>query len=329
MGRNNIGYILANFGGPRNIREITPFLKALLTDQDVIRTRLPPFFHRMIFSFIAKKRAHQVTKDYESIGGKSPIFDDTEALAEALRGILQTPVITFHRYLPATHQDFIQAIQNSTCDAFHVFPMFPQFSYATTGSIARWFDSHLSSAMVKKFHWVQSYSTHPAFIDAHQCSIRDFLTANRLREEETVLLFSAHGIPRKFVLQGELYGEECHASYQAVMQTFPKALGRLSFQSRFGPGEWIKPYTEDLCQGIHLWHQERPNIVFVPISFTSDHMETLFEVEKKYMSTIRDQGLRPFRVPALADNRLWIEGITTILKESNLCYNHTLIRRNS
>ena len=134
--------LLVNFGGPRSLDEISPFLTALLTDRDVIDSKLPNFLHHLLFSRIAKKRAIQVKEDYAKIGGRSPIFEDTEKLAELLATSTGQPIFTFHRYLPSTHAASVTSIEASK-GPIKVFPLFPQFSYATTGSIARWFSHHL------------------------------------------------------------------------------------------------------------------------------------------------------------------------------------------
>lgn len=324
--KQKICYLIANFGGPRNLTEVRSFLESLLTDRDVLQTGLPTFLHNFFFKRIARKRAIKISHDYQGIGGKSPIYEDTEAVVALIKKMTQMPVIAFHRYLPATHAEFLQSIQKIECDEIRIFPMFPQFTYATTGSIARWFNYYLPAELINKMRWIKSYAAHPSFIRTHQNSIRKFLKDHQLKEEETVLLFSAHGVPEKFIRQGDVYQTECIASFQHVMEAFPQALGRLSYQSKFGREEWIKPYTIDVCKNITSWNQGRPHVVFVPISFTSDHIETLFEIEKEYMTEVRSQGLSARRIPGLTLNPEWIQTIVEILMESNLCSNQMLIR---
>src|SRR5258708_3723862 len=99
--------VIANFGGPRSIEEIEPFLCALLCDKDVIRTRLPQVLHRFFFSRIARKRAVKIAPEYQKIGGKSPIFEDTEKVAEEVGRRFGQSILTFHRYLPMTHGRFL------------------------------------------------------------------------------------------------------------------------------------------------------------------------------------------------------------------------------
>src|SRR5690348_14038570 len=103
-------YLLANFGGPRDLNEVEEFLIALLTDQELIRTPFPEFVHRFLFTRVAKKRTQKITPDYAKIGGKSPIFEDTEAIATEVGRMLGEKVWTFHRYLSQTHEGFIQSM---------------------------------------------------------------------------------------------------------------------------------------------------------------------------------------------------------------------------
>ena len=272
-----VATLIVNFGGPRSLEEIGPFLKELLTDRDAIRPRLPSFIHRLLFSEIARKRVKKVSKDYATIGGKSPIFEDTEAIAA------DVGALAFHRYLPETHAHFLERARQLDADEICVLPLFPQFSYATTGSIARWFSTHLPGALQKKLSWIPSYATHPAFVRAMRANIAEFLSEKGLKEEEAVLLFSAHGLPQAFIDTGDPYQTHCEDSFREISAGFPRALSRLSYQSKFGRGQWITPYTSDVCRDIQEWRAGKETVVFIPLSFTSDHVETLFEIEQLYL----------------------------------------------
>lgn len=320
-------YLIVNFGGPRTLKEVEPFLSALLTDKEVIRTHFPQIFHNYLFEKVARKRAVKISEDYAKIGGGSPIWTDTECIADILRHKLKAPVLTFHRYLAMTHKAFIEELNQLKSKEVCVFPMFPQFTYATTGSIARFFSTHFSSTTLQKLKWVKSYPSHPAFVQVITATIRDFLIQTGLKEEETLFLFSAHGVPKVFIEEGDLYEWECRASFEKTMQAFPQAKGLLCYQSKFGPGEWLRPYTEDVCHAIEEYNEGRKYCVFVPISFTSDHIETLFEVEELYMPVIASKGLHPFRVPALNRRPDWIDAITNILADSTPCSTSMLTRR--
>lgn len=319
-------YLIVNFGGPRTLSEIEPFLSALLTDRDVVRTKLPQVVNTYLFRRIAKRRAIKVAADYEAIGGSSPIYDDTEYVAKKLREKFNAPVLTFHRYLPATHAASLRAIETLEADEIRVFPMFPQFTYATTGSVARFFQKNLNGKTLLKMKWVKSYPSHPAFVGITQKAIREFLEENHLCEDKVLFFFSAHGLPQEFVDQGDLYAYECRLSYEGVMRGFPKGEGLLAFQSKFGPGEWLRPYTQEVCEQIEKYRKGREDILFIPISFTSDHIETLFEIEKQYVPIVKEQGVNPYRLPALNRREDWIEAIASILENYTPSSTSMLVR---
>jgi ferrochelatase len=308
-------YLLVNFGGPRHLDEIAPFLKELLCDRDVVLTRLPNFLHNLLFSRIAKKRSLKIREDYHLIGGRSPIYFDTENLAKILSEKLGSEVLTFHRYLPETHSQSKEKILKAK--ELTVLPLFPQFCYATTGSIARFF-----SKWPVRLNWIKSYAAHPAFIRAYQRRIGDFLKEKNLKEEETLLLFSAHGVPKVFIEKGDLYEQECNLSYKKVKEAFPKAKTLLCYQSKFGKGEWLRPYTNEVCEEVAA-----KNVVFIPISFTSDHIETLFEIEYQYLPVVAKRGFNAYRCPALNLEPYWIDALVEIFSETNLCNNQMLIKK--
>lgn len=304
--------LLVNFGGPRSLNEVEPFLRALLCDQEVIRSDLPGFFHRLLFNWVARKRAKTVRHDYAKIGGKSPIFDDTEAIASLLRTQFSLPILTYHRYLPDTHQDFIDRFSELNPRETIVFPLFPQFSFATTGSCAKWLNRKLPWHLRNGLRWIVSYAAHPAFIQAQERLIRAFMHQHQIPEEETLLLFSAHGLPKRFVCTGDIYKSECEQTFRALQKCFPKCESLLAYQSKFGKGEWLRPYTTDVCDTIDRYG--RKQVLLIPLSFPSDHIETLFEMEELYLPLIHKRGLKGWRVPALNLRSDWIEAIVKIIQ---------------
>ena len=320
--------LLVNFGGPRDLDEIEPFLCELLCDRELIYTPFPDFIHNFLFRRAAKKRAPKIRPDYAMIGGKSPIYETTEEMAAHLREAMpHRPILTFHRYLPTTHTESLQAIEECAAETIDVFPFFPQFSYVTTGSIAMLLAKRLSPKTISKLRWVASYPTHPAFVLAWQSKISLFLKEHSLKEEETILFFSAHGLPKSFIEKGDPYEQECKASYDAILSAFPQALGKLAYQSKFGRGEWLRPYTDEACNQVLDWNEKRKTVVFIPLAFTSDHIETLYEIETLYLPIIRAKGLAALRCPALNLDPLWQEAILEILQKSDLCPTGTLLRK--
>jgi ferrochelatase len=326
MSKVQIALLVINFGGPRDLEEVPDFLEALLTDKDVIRTPFPDFLQDLFFKKIARKRSVRVAKDYGMIGGKSPIFEDTEWVAKALGNTLNVPAITFHRYLRKTHKTFVEKIHSLEAEEIWVFPMFPQFSYATTGSIARWLAEHLSSSVCKKLKWVASYPSHEKYVEAFTQNTKEFLAEKNLKEEETVLLFSAHGLPESFIKEGDPYQKECEASFQQISSYFPKASSLLSYQSKFGRAQWVTPSTIDMCHQVKNWIGEKKHIVFLPLSFTSDHIETLFEIEQEYLQYLQKAGYSAYRCPALGRRLDWVEAMKSMIVGIEKVETYKLIR---
>jgi protoporphyrin/coproporphyrin ferrochelatase len=301
--------LLVNFGGPRNQAEIGPFLRELLCDQDLIQTRLPAPLHRLIFSRTARKRTGLVAHQYSQIGGGSPIYGDTERLAQELRQQLNVQLLTFHRYLPATHPSFIKEMEALTEDVL-VFPLFPQFSYTTTGSAARWLARHLSPRTLSRLRWIRSYCDHPAWVDAVAAPLRS--------QHDATLLCSAHGLPVSYVEKGDPYQAECERSLRALLQRLPHLTGQLSYQSQFGKAEWLKPSTAQMCD------QLTQRTLIVPLSFTSDHLETLYEIEEEYLPRLRQRGIAAERIPAIGLHAEWV--LPLLHDRPNLCQTADLIR---
>jgi len=320
--------LLVNFGGPRSLDEVPAFLKELLTDGDVIRTPIPKFLQDILFRRIAKTRSKKIAEDYAEIGGKSPIYEDTEWIASALQK-MGYETLTFHRYLPSTHCEFLQDARKFICEDTVVFPLFPQFSYATTGSIARWMQKHLCRRNSRKLRWVKSYSGHRAFIDCFVNLIRECMQEKAIEEKQTLLFFSPHGLPASYVFQGDPYKRECEESYRRIVKAFPHAGSIVGFQSQFGRSEWVRPYTNELADSIADWNKDYSNVVFVPLSFTSDHIETLFEVEKLYLPPVKEAGFNAYRCPAFNRREDWVKAIDQIIQETDLVSTQMLIRPES
>jgi ferrochelatase len=213
-------------------------------------------------------------------------------------------------------------LENLGCDEIRVIPMFPQFSYATTGSIARFLDEHLSSETRGKLSWIKSYPAHPAYVGVMQTMIREFLDVNQLSEEKTLLFFSAHGLPQVYIDEGDVYEKECQASFEKIRTAFPRAFHLLAYQSKFGRGEWLKPSTQEMCEQL-----DKPdNIVIIPLSFTSDHIETLFEIEYLYLPILQKKGISAYRLPALNRRSDWIDALIQIIQDPSSVSTQMLIK---
>ncbi|ASD30326.1 ferrochelatase [Chlamydia abortus] len=313
-------YLLANFGGPRHSHDVEVFLTSLLTDRDVTGGCLPSFLHKRLFSFIAKKRAPKVVPQYNCIGGYSPIYQDTEALAKTLSSHLDAPVITFHRYLPDTHSQTIQQLKTLGDLPVVGVPLFPHFTYAVTGSIVRFIHNHLPSLNIS---WVAHFGNHPQFISCMIDHILEFLQSHDIPTHDCCLLFSAHGLPMRYVNKGDPYNVQCEKSFAAISERLPNIETFLCYQSKFGLGKWLTPSTKEVCKTLKT---NKKYVLIVPFGFTSDHIETLYEIEKEYIAILIDRKYQALRVPAIYQSPQWVQSLATIIQSTRYVEKHSLIK---
>jgi ferrochelatase len=298
--------VLLNFGGPRHLDEVEPFLFEILRDPNTIRVPAPRWLQDRLARRIAHRRAPETRRQYGEIGGRSPIVADTDRIAEALRVALAAagvplPVLVAHRYLPGWTAALAAEVAAAGCDLILALPLYPHFSYATTGSSLEQLALALEAAGFRgELRAWRSYPDDADYLDALEARLRGCLEAGALRPEDTVILCSAHGLPTRYVEGGDPYRLELYRTLERLRERLSGWRIDLSFQSRVGPMEWLRPYTDEYIP--ELAQQGIRELVFVPISFVNDHIETLYEIGVTYFELARRHGLRPHRVAAVSDH---------------------------
>ena len=321
--RASTGIVLLNLGGPETLDDVEPFLLRLFADREIIQ--LP--FQGTLGPFIARRRSPKVRKLYEAIGGGSPIKWWTEVQAQGMVRRLDrlSPETAPHKYYIAfrytspSSDDALRAMQRDGVRRAVAFTQYPQFSCATTGSsLNELWRAAARTGLTDAFEWsvIDRWPTHPGFIDAMTETVRqglsEFEPADR---DDALLLFSAHSLPLRIVNRGDPYPQEIGASVHEVM----KRLGvgnqyLLAYQSEVGPVSWLGPSTERVLHG--LASKKRRNVLVVPIAFTSDHIETLSELDREYGDLARSLGITNFRrAPAMNGSALLQDAMATIVRE--------------
>jgi ferrochelatase len=193
-------------------------------------------------------------------------------------------------------------------------PLYPHFSYATSGSSFQQLHGLLAAAGWKgRLSACRSYPDAPGYIDAMADRLEAVLASARPPPESTVILCSAHGLPQAYVERGDPYLDELHRTLEPLRGRFPGWRFELSFQSRVGPAEWLKPYTDRIIP--QLAGQGVRHLVFVPLAFVNDHIETLYEVGVTYFALARAHGITPYRVPAVEDHPAYIQVLARAVGE--------------
>jgi ferrochelatase len=161
----------------------------------------------------------------------------------------------------------------------------------------------------RKINLIPSYATHPLFIEAHAQIIEQFFQENHLSFEDTLVLCSCHSLPVSYIEKGDPYEKECLASFKALQRRLPHLEMILSFQSQFDRSKWLTPTTESLSTKNYT-----KKVAILPLSFTSDHIETLFEIEYLYLPNFR-KSTPAFRIPALNLSPHWITAAKAIISD--------------
>ena len=278
--------VLFNLGGPDSLDAVQPFLYNLFCDPYIISLPLGFLLRKPLARYIAKRRAVFVGKQYARIGGKSPIKEWTEKQRELLEKKLHekfpnVDVFVAMRYWHPFTYEAVERMKHTDYTKILLMPLYPHYSKTTTGSsFAEWERVYPgNSARVVR---IDSFYGNTSYISAINRRIDEAL----LKFPESVrndvrLLFSAHGTPVSLVKQGDPYKSHVEATVEAVM--VQRKLDRehsLCFQSRVGPEEWLKPATNTAIKA--LSRTGKKHLLVVPISFVSDHIETLFECERPW-----------------------------------------------
>lgn len=310
-----VGVVLLSMGGPDSLEAVEPFLRNLFSDPDIFP--MPRLLQKPLAYLIAKVRSKKTRHYYEIMGGKSPQKDQTLQQAKALQEALgeNFKVVVAMRYWhPFTHEA-LQELFKEEISQIVLLPMYPQFSRTTTGSSFNEFfrvyeKSNFPKVRVLK---VLSYHDHPLYIEA----LAD-LIKNNLPDDDAYILFSAHSLPVKVIEEGDPYKDQTEETVRLVMEKIPGFPYSLSYQSKVGPMKWLEPFTdrkikELACKGVK-------NLVLVPISFVSEHSETLYEMDHVYRDLALRAGIEKFiRVPTLRTHPKFIEALKDVVCDIIKC----------
>jgi|Deesub1362A_J573_1020465.scaffolds.fasta_scaffold00023_83 ferrochelatase len=301
--------IMMNLGGPDSISSIEPFLYNLFSDRDIIR--LP--FQKPTAKLISKFRARKVRERYEKIGGKSPIVDITLRQAAALKNELGRDFEVFvgMRYWHPTIEEAVESVVKTGIKDILALPLFPQYSRTTTGTCVKKLNIAIEKINPKiSVKVIDRWYDHPGYLTALANSIRRGLS--EFEEKEVHVLFSAHSLPQKVIEEGDPYLSEIMATIKGVERQLDGIKWSLGFQSQSGPIKWLGPKTEDVIKT--LSEKDIKNILVVPISFVSDHLETLYDIDIKLKKYAQKLGVTLRRTQSLNDNPEFVLALTEIVK---------------
>ncbi|MDO8747404.1 MAG: ferrochelatase [Thermodesulfovibrionales bacterium] len=320
IGKEKIGIILLNLGGPDSIQAVRPFLYNLFSDRKIIQLG-PPFLQKPLARIISMLRSKKTESYYRRIGGRSPILDITNAQAKALEASLNSELLTLNsklflkvfvgmRYWHPLIEDVIPQIYNEGIRKLIGLSLYPQYSLATSGSSLSKFREVASKRYTDvEVFCVPSWYDHPLYIEALVDVIEKGLKSFNT-DSLVYVLFSAHSLPEKFIDEGDPYVRHIERTIEEIVKRMPIKWD-LSYQSKSGPVKWLGPSTDEKLK--ELAGMNVKNILIVPISFVSDHIETLYEIDILYMQMAKGLGINLIRTDSLNTHPLFIEVLKDIV----------------
>jgi ferrochelatase len=274
--------VLLNMGGPNNLDEVAVFLNNMFNDKNIITVK-SNFLRKMIATFIVKSRTNEAKKNYEALGGKSPIVNNTQKLITKLQKEFNNSMYVTYamRYTPPYAKDILKALDKIDVDDIVVLPLYPQYSTTTTkSSLEDFMEAIESSDKEYKVSVVDSFYDNNSF-----CNMIVDDIISELKDDDTTkydLIFSAHSLPQKIVDKGDPYQEQVEKQVD-ILKAILSEKGvvfndiKIAYQSKLGPVKWLEPSLDDVIKS-----NDNKNILIYPLSFIIDNSETDFELSIEY-----------------------------------------------
>jgi ferrochelatase len=321
--KKRVGIVLFQLGGPDSLEAVEPFLRNLFLDPDIIPMGPLGFLRRPLAGYIAKKRSVPVRGRYAMIGRRSPIALLTERqrikLAAALSPEIEPVVTTAMRYWKPFTADAVAALAAAApLDHLVLLPLYPQYSHATTlSSLKEWRRVYGQPSGGPPETTIESFHDHPLYIQSLvekiAVCLRQFPDSSRIH-----LLFSAHGIPLSLVEKGDPYPKHIAETLRLVNEQGSRRYPNwprtqlLSYQSRVGPMKWLEPPFLETME--RLGREGVKEVLVVPISFVTEHIETLHEINIDGRMDAKKFGIDRFRMmPAVGDSPTFISALKDVV----------------
>jgi protoporphyrin/coproporphyrin ferrochelatase len=321
--KKRVGIVLFQLGGPDSLQTVEPFLRNLFYDPDIIPLGPLNFIRRPLARYIAKKRCVPVAQRYSQIGRRSPIGILTERqrckLVAALEPFIEPVAVVAMRYWKPLTEDALASLKTAgRLDELVLLPLYPHYSYATTlSSLKEWRRVYGGPVDALPERTVEHFFDHPLYIQALTKNIgkclRQFPDASRIH-----LVFSAHGLPMSLVEKGDPYPRHVEETVRLVNElgrqqysNWPKTQ-MLCFQSKVGPAKWLEPSFVGTLE--KLGHEGVKEMMVVPISFVTEHIETLHEINIEGRADAKKAGIERYRMmPAVGDSPLFIGALRNLV----------------
>ena len=312
-----------NLGGPDTLDDVRPFLFNLFADPDIIR--LPWKAMQKPLAWLISTQRHKKSRGYyEKIGGGSPLRKITEDQARALEESLNRRGINAHAYVGMRYwkpyiEEALDKIRRDRITHLVVLPLYPQFSVSTTGSSLNEMTALIrrNGEYAQRTSIICNWQDDPDYIDSLAATVSEELSKFPDRDPTRAhIVFSAHSVPVRYIEEGDPYLDQTKQTVKLVMERV--GVDRpytLAFQSKVGPVKWLEPATNTTIP--KLAREGVSQMLLVPVSFVSEHSETLYEMDILYGHLAEEVGVKHYRrAPALNCRPDFIEALANLVEKA-------------
>jgi ferrochelatase len=310
-----VGVVLFQLGGPDTLEAIEPFLFNLFCDPDIIDFPFARIGRKPLAKLISTTRARKVQHHYSVIGGGSPIRRFTEQQARALQAKLAQSGLDARcfvamRYWHPFTAEAIEHLRAALCDEVVLLPLYPHYSSTTTGSSLNEWQRLFHDGI--PVHCVEAFYRHELYLGALVEKVEEALV--RFPDpERPELVFSAHSVPLAVIAKGDPYQRQIEETVELLMQRGGWSNHyRLCYQSKVGASRWLQPSLHNTLR--ELAAEKVREVCIVPISFVSDHVETLGEIDHEAREEARSLGIERFEMTSgLNDSPTFIAALAELV----------------
>tara|TARA_B100000941_G_scaffold290782_1_gene274672 strand:+ start:1310 stop:2302 length:993 start_codon:yes stop_codon:yes gene_type:complete len=315
------GVLLVNLGTPDSTSwwDIRKYLKEFLSDRRVIEVN--PFFWQIILNlfiltFRPSKTAHAYKKIWRKDTNESPLLYFTRSQSQKLNNKIGSDKIIVDfamRYGSPGIKLKLQTLKDSGCENIIILPLYPQYAAATTATVCdEVYRSLMGMRWQPSLQIIPHYESEPIYIEALVKSIKE--TMQTIKWKPDLIVSSYHGIPKKYFDKGDPYHCYCHKTTRLMKERFNSIDIQTTFQSRFGPQEWLTPYTDKTLES--LPNKGIKNLLVICPGFASDCVETLEEINIQGKESFMKNGGKNFEmIPCLNDNPDHIDLFEKLVKK--------------
>lgn len=310
-----LGVVLFQLGGPDSLESIEPFLYNLFCDPDIIDFPFARIARQPLAKLISATRARHVQHHYAEIGGRSPILEHTmrqaAALETALRADTDARVVVAMRYWHPFTQEAIDLLEGHRPGEVVLLPLYPQYSKTTTGSsLNEWRRRFHPNGWAPRVRVIEEFHQDAGYLDA----VVDAVNGTLKGLEDADFVFSAHSVPVAVIERGDPYQRQIERTAELVWQRGGwRGRKHVCYQSKVGASKWLRPSMHETIK--NLAAGDRKHVVVVPISFVSDHVETLHEIDIEHRARALELGIEDFRmVPGLNDSPRFIGALAELVR---------------